>query len=62
MSHDEHMTAKLATIPKKYHAMYLKAMSGKSRRTAIMARCRECMGWTSEPCGCVACPLYPYRV
>ena len=55
-------------IPDKYHGAYRKtydrAMSGKSLRAAINAKCNDCMCWEGvgvRKCDIVECPLHPYR-
>jgi len=51
-------------IPKKYRAIYDKAMRGRSIKAAVKAQCLECTGWKREEirlCSCPACPLYFYR-
>jgi len=43
---------------------YDKAMSGKSLRAAITAKCLDCMCWQQpevNKCDIVTCPLHPYR-
>ena len=46
---------------------YLKAMDGKSRKTAIKSFCSMCLGWEKplatsiRECPGVDCPIYPYR-
>ena len=45
--------------------MYLRAMSGKSRKAAVRVNCLMCCGWqVNEVRLCTAknCPLYPYRM
>lgn len=58
--------ARAAQIPTKRRGVYLRAMSGKSRKAATRAFCYECVGWEDLPdsvrsCTAPACPLYPYR-
>jgi len=54
-------------IPKKYRAMYRKAVSGRSRKTAINVFCLYCQGWENgarqgvADCSCTGCPLWVYR-
>lgn len=55
---------KLADIPERYHAMYHRAMSGRSRKAAVRVNCLMCVGWNSaevDRCTAKTCPLYPYR-
>ena len=55
------------TIPNNCQVAYLRAMSGKSARSAIKAFCQMCFGWETPVAdsirGCTdkACPLYLYR-
>ena len=61
---DSVIDKKLAQIPKSYHSLYLRAMNGKSRASAIKAFCLECVGWERNEvkmCTEPDCPLYPYR-
>jgi hypothetical protein len=47
-----------------YRRMYDKAMSGKSLRAAVTAKCQDCMCWQGaevKRCDIVTCPLHPYR-
>ena len=51
--------------PERYKAMYRRAMSGKSPRTAILVHCTACMGWEGHEvpkCTAPNCPLFPYRL
>jgi hypothetical protein len=54
-------------IPAKYRGMYRKAVSGKSRKTAINVFCLHCMGWDHgareavAECSATGCPLWVYR-
>jgi hypothetical protein len=51
-------------VPDRYRYMYDRAMSGRSRRTAIRLHCLMCMGWKQSDvpkCTATGCPLYPYR-
>ena len=67
MEREEQITARLATMPRKYRAAYKKAIEGKSLRSAINAQCLHCVCWQSREvtlCTDLACPLYsvrPYR-
>ncbi len=52
-------------IPKKYQAIYRRAMTGKSRKDSIRAHCLMCCGWQEvevEKCTAMLCPLYPHRM
>lgn len=43
---------------------YDKAMSGRDPKTAIAAKCLDCMCWQRtrvKECPIVWCPLWPYR-
>jgi len=54
----------ISKIPQSYQANYRTAMSGKSRASAIKAKCLDCMCWQRvEVANCTndACPLHPYR-
>lgn len=54
-----------ADIPKKYHRLYERAMSGKSRRAAIRCFCLECVAWQElevRLCTAPSCPLFNYRL
>lgn len=63
---DAKIAATLAEIPQSMQATYQKAMSGRSRSSAIKAMCQRCMGWEDavkfiRQCESVTCPLHPYR-
>lgn len=52
-------------IPKKFQALYRKALTGKSRRAAIRSFCLECVGYQQaevDRCPAIACPLHPFRL
>jgi len=52
-------------IPEKYRGTWDKAQSGKSRQSAILAKCQDCMNWQIAEvrnCEIITCPLHPYRV
>jgi hypothetical protein len=59
---------RLAAMPRKYRAVYKRAVKGKSLRSAVNAQCLECCYWQSREvtlCTDLACPLYavrPYRL
>jgi len=47
-----------------YRRNYDKAMSGKSLRAAVTAKCLDCMCWQQaevKNCDVITCPLYPYK-
>lgn len=51
-------------MPVRQIRSYLKALRGRSMKTAIRAHCMECVGWDREgvrECTCPECSLYPYR-
>jgi hypothetical protein len=51
-------------IPKSYQAIYHKAMTGKSLRAAINAKCQDCCCWQRKEvqnCQVSTCSLFPYR-
>ena len=55
---------RLSQMPKLYRGAYLRAMGGRSRRSAIRAFCLECTGWQRAEvarCMALACPLFSYR-
>lgn len=58
---------RLAAMPRKYRAVYKRAVKGKSLRSAINSQCLECCYWQSREvtlCTDTACPLWavrPYR-
>ena len=60
-SQEKAVREKLKRIPPSMRPAYILAMSGKSRKAADRAGCRECMGWTTNDCDNCACPHYPYR-
>jgi hypothetical protein len=52
-------------IPKKYIRVYNKAMTGRSRKSAMKAFCQMCVSYQNgeiEKCTDTQCPLYPYRL
>ncbi len=52
-------------IPKKYQAVYRRAMAGKSRKDAIRAHCLMCVAWKEsevEKCTAALCPLFRHRL
>jgi len=55
----------IRSVPIKYKALYNKAMSGKSRKSAIRSQCLECVSYVDKEvtkCGDKGCPLYNYRL
>jgi hypothetical protein len=51
-------------VPKRYQALYARAMRGKSRKAAIHSFCAECVGYVVKEihlCTDAGCPLFPYR-
>jgi len=51
-------------IPEQYRRTYDRAMSGKSLRAAVNARCLDCCAWQRtevRDCPAVACPLWMVR-
>ena len=53
-----------AEIPPRMLRAYLRAVCGKSLRSAVTAFCSECAGWNRAEvrrCTSLACPLYLYR-
>ena len=67
MEREKQIAVRLAQMPRKYKAVYTKAIEGKSLRSAINAQCLDCVCWQSREvtlCTDLACPLYtvrPYR-
>jgi hypothetical protein len=54
--------AKLAFVPSSWQIQYLRVLLGKAgRATAIKMHCRECMGWTQDPCDNRNCCLWRVR-
>jgi len=61
---DEQIEKRLAEMPNSYRRKYLRAMSGRSMKSAIKSFCLECVGYQREEvklCTDLGCPLYPYR-
>ncbi|HLB75001.1 MAG TPA: hypothetical protein VJJ98_13350 [Sedimentisphaerales bacterium] len=53
-----------AEMPRRYREAYDRAMTGKSRKSAMHAFCAECCGWEIKEvhlCTSPECPLFPYR-
>jgi hypothetical protein len=68
MTTKQRITAWRENIPDLYSGAYRrtydKAMSGKSLRAAVTAKCQDCMCWQGteiRQCDIVICPLHPYR-
>ena len=65
---EEQIAERRAQIPRKYRAIYDRAIKGKGLRAAINAQCLECVAWISDEvrnCTDLACPLWavrPYRI
>ena len=65
---EEQIAERRAQIPRKYRAIYDRAVKGKGLRAAINAQCLECVAWISDEvrnCTDLACPLgavRPYRI
>ena len=58
-------SAAVASVPPKYRATFLKAISGTSRKASIRSACLECMGFSAQEvakCSRRWCPLYPWRL
>ena len=52
-------------VPKRYEAMYKRAMSGRSPKVAIKVFCLACTGFSLnevKACSAEDCPLFKYRV
>ena len=52
-------------MPRKYRALYRRALSGRSLKASIRAHCLMCVGWDSAEvrlCTASTCPLYPHRL
>ncbi len=52
-------------IPPAYRGLYRRAITGRSRKSAVRAFCLECVGWSPKEvrlCVTKGCPLYMYRV
>ena len=59
------MRPDMAFIPIKYQKMYVRAVSGRSRKAAMRIMCLKCVGWSEskvEGCSDANCPLHPYRL
>jgi len=62
---EERIAAWRQNIPAKYRGTWDKAQSGKSRQSAILAKCQDCMNWQIaevRKCEIITCPLWPYRI
>jgi hypothetical protein len=52
-------------VPRKYQALYDRAMSGRSQGAAIRCYCLACCCWSTMEvrlCVCPGCPLFAYRL
>lgn len=52
-------------VPTKYHPLFKRAYSGRSRKAAIRANCLECMCFSEKEvrtCPIPHCPMYLYRL
>lgn len=64
MNRSEAIQKRRADMPKVYRSSYDKAVSGKSRKSAMHAFCLECCGWVIKEvylCTSPQCPLFLYR-
>lgn len=55
---------RLSQMPKHCRKTYLRAIGGRSPKSAIKSFCLECTGWQRAEvihCTSLACPLWPYR-
>jgi hypothetical protein len=55
---------RLSQMPKTGRSTYLRAVGGRSPKSAIKAFCLECVGWQRAEvarCTDLACPLWAYR-
>ena len=65
---EEQIAERWAQIPRKYRAIYDRAVKGKGLRAAVDAQCLECVCYKSDEvrnCTDLACPLRavrPYRI
>lgn len=55
-------------IPNLYHGSFrqkwIKALQRRSMKTAVIAKCQDCMNWDNSQirdCNVVTCPLWQYR-
>jgi hypothetical protein len=58
------VSLRASEIPETMLRAYLRAVAGRSVRSAVRAFCSECTCWSREEvrtCTSLACPLYPYR-
>ena len=64
MNRTERVHERRASMPVKFRRAYDKAISGRSRRSAVNIFCAECCGFEIREvhlCTSPECPLYPYR-
>ena len=60
----QQIDARLRQMPESCRRTYNRAVSGKSKASAVRAFCQECVGYVrAEVTACtdVGCPLWPYR-
>ena len=58
----EEMERKAADVPPMFRALFIRAMTGNSRKDAMEYQCAECMGFSTDPCTSRAtCPAYKHR-
>lgn len=53
-----------AEMPQRYRETYDRAMTGRSRKSAMRVFCAECCGYEIREVHCCSspeCPLFPYR-
>ena len=56
--------ARASQIPERSLRAYVRAIAGKSLRSAVTAFCSECVGYSRKDvrnCTSLACPLWSYR-
>jgi len=61
---EEQIAAQRKVMPERYWKTYDKAVSGKSMRAAVNARCLDCCAWQRNEvraCPALSCPLWAYR-
>jgi len=63
-SQKQQIEKRIKQMPPSCRKNYLRAMKGRSLKSAVKAFCVECVGWAREEvklCTDLGCPLYPYR-
>ena len=63
LTDEQRIAKRRERIPVKYRGNYDKAMTGKSRKKAILAKCQDCCCWQMSEvkrCETVDCPLWLY--